>query len=326
MAQIPHVQPGEIIRASLINALIDAANAGGGATVPTGVPVPDLFGKTAGQARTTLMQPSVNLAMGTTIDTTGVIVDPTTADGGARVVINQSPSAGTYVPAGSPVNLVVAAAPSTGSTTPPPPTITRTEDIAHTATSTFRVGDTFVIVGTNFSPTASQNAVTFDGRAAASVAVDATDPTRRLVVVVPTGIPGAPVNPGDPDKAGVVVSVSVGGSTPATTTITVRAPSGVPQPTITNFTTPQFVGSAVTVNGTNFGPTAARNVVTLSGVGATVTSASATQIVFTVPNFSDLSSTSGSTKLVTITIVVKDGSGNTIGQVVSSTNLTVVRP
>ena len=43
MAAIPNVFPGEVIRASLINQLIDAVNAGG-TTVPSGVAVPDVFG------------------------------------------------------------------------------------------------------------------------------------------------------------------------------------------------------------------------------------------------------------------------------------------
>jgi hypothetical protein len=299
-------------------------NAGGTTAVASGVAVPDVFGRTVSQARSLLTQPSVNLALGTAIDTFGAAVDPNTTAGAARLVIGQSPVAGTRVPVGSPVNLVIAAQGTV--TPPPPPTITRTETATGTAATSFRVGDTIAIVGTNFNVVTSQNAVTFDGRAAASVTADAADPTRRLLVVVPTGIPSGPVNPGDPDKAGVVVSVSVAGSAAATTTITVRAPSGVPQPSITSFTNPQFVGSAVTVIGQNFSTTAARNVVSLGGVAATVTSATATQIVFTVPNFADLSMVSGSVKVVTIMLTVNDAGGTAIGTVLSSTPLTVMRP
>jgi PASTA domain len=108
MAQIPHVQPGEVIRSGFINGLIDAINGIGTGTV-TGIAVPDVFGLTLGVARTMITQPSVNLVLGTALDAFGVLVDPNGSTSAARIVIGQSPPPGTRVPVGSTVNLIVAA-------------------------------------------------------------------------------------------------------------------------------------------------------------------------------------------------------------------------
>lgn len=107
MAAIPHVLPGEVIRASLINQLIDAANAGG-SVVPSGVAVPDVFGMPLAQARTTITQPSVNLILGSVFDVFGTAVNPTASISSTRVVLGQVPPANTRVPVGSTVNLTVA--------------------------------------------------------------------------------------------------------------------------------------------------------------------------------------------------------------------------
>jgi hypothetical protein len=320
---IPHVLPGEVIRASLINQLIDAANAGGTAPA-TGVEVPDLFGRTLDQARALLTQPSTNLALGTSLDTFGAVVDPNAAGSGSRFVLNQSPSATTRVPVGTPVNLVIAAASS--GPAQPPPVVTRTETLVGVVTSTFRVGETLVLVGSGFNVAAGLNVVTFDGQPATSVTSDAANPTQRLRVVVPTGIPGGPVNAGDPAKPNVQLAVRNSGSAPAVFNITVDAPSAVPQPDITSFApTQQFVGQNVTITGVNFSNILARNVVTLNGTGATVVSATPTQIVFTVPNLPGLGPGSGATLQVNITVTVNDGGGNPIGSDISTT-FTARRP
>ena len=321
MPPIPHVLPGEVIRASLINQLIDAANAGTG-PAPIGVLVPDLFGRTLSQAQSLLTQPSTNLALGTALDVFGAVVDPSAPGSGSRFVLNQSPSTGTRLPIGSPVNVVIAAP---GTVTLPPPVITRTETVTGTVTSTFRVGDTLVVVGSGFSTAAALNVVTIGGRPATATN-DPANPTQRLVVVVPTGIPGGPVNPGDPTLNNVVLAVSTSGSAPATTQINVQAPSGV-QPNITGFSpSQQFVGSPVTLNGQNFSAVLARNIVRLGTTNATVTVAAATQLTFTVPDLPGLGAPSGSSVNVNITLTVNDAGGNPIGSDVSDTALTVRRP
>jgi hypothetical protein len=324
---IPHVLPGEVIRASLINQLIDAANAGTG-PAPIGVPVPDLFGRTLDQARSLLTQPSTNLALGSVLDVFGAVVDPSAPGSGSRFVLNQSPSTGTYVPIGSPVNVVVAAPGSTP--TPPPPAIIRTETLTATVTSSFRVGESFVIVGSGFNVAAGLNSVTIGGQPVATVLPDPANPTQRLIVAVPTGIPGAPVNPTDPPLPNVQVAVRNQGSTPGTFTITVLPPSAVPLPDIISFLpSSQFVGSNVTIGGANFSSDITRNIVTLSSTpptNAVVVSANTGQIVFTVPDLPGLGAPSGSTLSVFITVTVNDSGGTAIGSDVSNSPLVAVRP
>jgi hypothetical protein len=151
--------------------------------------------------------------------------------------------------------------------------------------SRFAVGGTMVIVGTNFSATASQNMVMLDNTPA-TVTNDPADPTRRLLVMVPTGIPGAPVNAADPPKSGVVVKVQTPTGPPATTTITVTAPVAG-QPTIASVTPLiQFETRDITIDGTNFTATAT---VLIRGVTATIVGTpTAAQIVATVPTFGDI--------------------------------------
>jgi hypothetical protein len=141
-----------------------------------------------------------------------------------------------------------------------------------------------VIVGTNFSATASQNTVTLNN-VPATVFSDPADPTRRLLVVVPTGIPGAPVNPGDADLLNVTVRVQTPAATPATTTITITAPVAG-QPTISSVTpATQFEGSNITIAGANF---AATTQVLIRGTAASIVSRTLTEVVATVPNFPDI--------------------------------------
>ncbi|HEX2076799.1 MAG TPA: IPT/TIG domain-containing protein [Longimicrobium sp.] len=328
MAPIPHVQPGDLIRATDMNALIDIVNA----LEPgpqTGATVPNLVGRTLGQALALLNQQGSSLAPGFAIDVFGAVVSPATPGSLTRLVIMQSPSVGARVSLGTTVDMIIAGQGAGGGNPQPPPapTITRTETATGTPTTTFRVGDTMAIVGTNFSVVAAQNTVTFDGVPAASVSSDPSDPSRRLLVGVPNNIPDAPADPDDPSKSGVVVAVSTGGAS-VTTTITVAAPPGEPQPQISGFTpTAQFVGSNVTINGANFSTNPSRNIVRFGTTNAqAIVSATATQIVATVPNFSDLPVTSGATKLAQISVTVTNESGGEIGTDVAEGNFTAVRP
>jgi FG-GAP repeat/IPT/TIG domain/Bacterial Ig-like domain (group 3) len=127
------------------------------------------------------------------------------------------------------------------------------------------VGTSVTINGTNFSTTAANNIVKFNGITAATP----TSATAiKLVVTVPSGATTG------------TISVTVGALTGTSgSTFTVSPP------TITGFTpTSGPVGTSVTITGTNFSTTAANNTVKFNGVAAAApTSATATQLVVAVP-------------------------------------------
>ncbi len=282
MATLPtQIRPGDVISSDLMNAILDAltqlqGNVSGTQTVP------NFFGSLLSDARTAILLPSRQLALGFTFDVSGASIDPFASSNAALIVLNQSPSAGVRVPPGTPVNLLVSrSGTSTPPPTPNPPTITRTESIGGVAASSFAVGASLVVVGINFSATPSQNTVTFNNVPAASVMVDPADPTRRLIVTVPTGIPGAPTTSGGRALSNVTLRVQTPNGAPATTTLTITAPVAG-QPTIADIApVTQFEGSDITITGTNFTQTAQ---VSIGNTAATVVSRTATTIVATVPN------------------------------------------
>ncbi len=92
------------------------------------------------------------------------------------------------------------------------------------------------------------------------------------------------------NSSGLVTSVSVGTSTITymnTNSCTVAALINVQAPpiSISSFSpTSGAVGTSVTITGVNFNTTAANNIVRLNGVKCTVTSATSTQLVVTIPS------------------------------------------
>lgn len=283
MATLPkQVQPGDVISSELMNAIL-AQLAELGELGPAGTQVvPSVLGTRLADARALITQPSRQLVLGFVIDVSGAAVDPFQAANAGAIVLNQSPAADARVAPNTSVSLVVTEA----STAPvPAPTITRTETPTGTVATAFSVNATMVVVGTGFAAVASQNTVMFNGTRATTVTADPADPTRRLLVVVPPGIPGAPVNPDDSDLPGVVVSVQPLGSAAATTTITVTAPEAS-QPTISSVSPASpFERQNITIVGTNF-VDAAR--VLIRDEPATIVSITPTQIVATVPDFPDI--------------------------------------
>lgn len=124
------------------------------------------------------------------------------------------------------------------------------------------VGGMVSIVGTRFSSTAANNLVKFNGLTA--VVVEAS--TTQLDAVVPVGATTGPV------------TVTVNGMT-----ATSAAPYPI-APSISAFTPARGpVGTTVTISGANFGATPAANSVFFNGTAATITSASTTQLVVSVP-------------------------------------------
>ncbi len=127
-----------------------------------------------------------------------------------------------------------------------------------------QVGSVVKINGTNFGATPGSNAVTFNGTSAIVSSASVTD----LVVNVPAGA-----------STGLVV-VTVGGMASNGVNFTVEATA----PQITSLTPNSGqVGSVVKINGTNFSATPGSNAVTFNGTSAIVSSASATDLVVSVP-------------------------------------------
>lgn len=126
-------------------------------------------------------------------------------------------------------------------------------------------GTSVTINGTNYSATPSSNSVKFNGTPATVTSATTT----KLIVTVPTGAATGPI------------SVTVAGQTVTTTNSFVVV---TPPPTISGFSPSSgAVGAAVTINGSNFATAPAGNSVTFNGTAATVTSASATQLIAVVP-------------------------------------------
>lgn len=302
-ADLPsEVQPGDIISSELMT-LILARLADLSDAVLTGTQtVPGVIGMLLADATSVIQAPSGQLSLGFVVDITGATLSPTSPGNANLIVLNQSPVAGTRVAVNAPVNLVVSQV--AGSTTPgtgPQPAITATETLEGVQESDFPVGGTVVIVGSNFNANPAQNIVTFDG-VAALVNSDQADPTRRLLVTVPAGIPGAPVAAGDPTRFAVPVLLrNAQNNRSASTQINVIAPVA-DAPTISSVApSTALEGTDITITGSNFSDAAQ---VLIRDQPATLVSVSGggTQIVATVPNFADVQQNAIVTASIIVTI------------------------
>lgn len=130
-------------------------------------------------------------------------------------------------------------------------------------------GDTVIITGLHFSTVTTNNTVTFNGATATVTAATST----QLTVTVPPGV--------STGKIAVTVNGQTGTSS---ADFTVTSTSAGSSPTITSFTSSGSEGSTIVITGSNFSATPASNTVTIGGVVATVVSATATQLVVTVPS------------------------------------------
>ncbi len=146
----------------------------------------------------------------------------------------------------------------------PAPTIASFSPTSGIAPGGGAPGTLVTIVGSNFSTTASDNQIKFNGTA--SITASAT--TTQLTATVPQGATSGKI------------TVSLNGLSANSSTDFVVNQS----PTITSFAPLYAVPSAtITVTGTNFNTKPTSNTVTISGVAATVTAATATQLSITVP-------------------------------------------
>ncbi|BAU52003.1 IPT/TIG domain-containing protein [Mucilaginibacter gotjawali] len=124
-------------------------------------------------------------------------------------------------------------------------------------------GVSVTLTGTNFDAVAANNVVKFHGVAATVTAATTTS----LVVTAPAA-----------GSTGAVTVTTTGGTAtgPVFTYLLAPVIAGISPATAA-------AGAAVTITGTNFDATAANDVVKFNGTVATVTSATATQIIATVP-------------------------------------------
>ena len=132
-----------------------------------------------------------------------------------------------------------------------------------------KVGETVTITGTNFSPNASENTVTFNGKPVIVTTVFGN----QIVTKVPAGA----------TTGKIVIAVALNGfSYTALSAADFIVESS--EPSITGFSPASgVIGATVTITGKNFSSIASENSVTFSGFPATVTSSSTTQLVVVVP-------------------------------------------
>lgn len=302
------INPGDVISSNLMRRIIELLNAheaalGGGGG---GVTVPNLFGRTLGEARVSLQLQQ--LVLGTVVDTGGAIVNALAPSAQTRMVLNQVPVSGLKTVAGGAVNLVLAGE-SGGSPPPPaPPAITLL------VPTSVRAGQSLEIRGSGFAGTAAL--VTIGGITAT---VLGTSNVTRLYVTVPSGIPDAPSLPTDPAAAGITVRVANADDTQfATSTITILPPLSNPVTITSVSVNPTTVGQPLTINGTGFATPAGQNTVNFGGTPATPTSGTSTQLTVTVPTGIPGLNAPGDSTDVNLTVT-----RNTDGETGGSTTLTV---
>jgi hypothetical protein len=278
MTQSPTtVAPGDLITAAAWNQLtaqIAALQAQAGATGP-GVPVPNVFGNNLSNVQAIFAVPTMQLLLGSILDTLGNAINPQATGAGVAIVLSQSPPAGSMAAAGTSVNLLVSALPGAAPIVAPVPAITSFSPNPAAVTTEL------VISGQNFATLFSDNSVAFG-----TIQASPTNASLggKLHVVVPTGIPGVATSPGGATVNIPIVVTTSAGASPAMT-CGIAAPPATPPPSIT-IPTPVPVltlGQSATLNGTGFGGIAQANTVTFDGIPAVVNSASSTQLVVTVP-------------------------------------------
>jgi hypothetical protein len=310
MSTITQVQPGDLITADLMNqilsrlAQIDAiVQQLGGSGAPT-ITVPTVYGRLLAEARAIIGVPTLQLNLGSVIDTGGTTVNPNLPQSANLIVVSQMPPPGTRVPPQTSVDLLVA---STGGSAQPTPLPT----INSITQSSAPVNGQVDIFGANFASLFTANTVRFDGTIAA---VSPLSNTQHLIVTVPSTIPGAPTTQGQPAKNGVQVTVTTPAGTSQTPgTITVTAPvPNTPAITSTNPAPPNpaIVNGSLTIIGSNFSTTANQDIVTIGGLAANVTNASATSLTVTVPLVSGLNTIPSTRDNVPVVVTVNGNASN----------------
>jgi hypothetical protein len=131
------------------------------------------------------------------------------------------------------------------------------------------VGTTVIITGKNFSATASDNAVLFNGTSA----IISSSSTTQITAVVPAGA-----------TSGKIFVMTMFNGLNWTITSATDFTVDTNEPTITSFAPANgIVGTTVIITGKNFSATASDNAVLFNGTSAIISSSSTTQITAIVP-------------------------------------------
>ncbi len=249
--QLEKVKPGDLIKADLINGLIDVV--GEHTAVLSGiggvglVSVPNLVGRTFADARAVINLPATHMVLGSVFDAYGQVVNVIATEAQTRIVLNQTPPPGARVAGGTTLSLVLSVRPSAAGTVPSDLPVIKSFDPAST-----RIGEVVVINGDNFDVSRSANEVFFAG-------VKADTPLTADQKTLGVRIPDIP----DPPTGTATKEVDVRVKTPrgeAASKTTVRAKAAVQKPVIASLT-PTMVtqGSTLTITGTGFASTPANN-------------------------------------------------------------------
>lgn len=306
LEDLEEVKPGDLITAALINTLIRAMK-DVVATVGDNV-VPNFFGRTISDVKNALAQGGNKLKIVGAMDAAGVVVDINRTENATRVVVAQIPPPDERVQDNAAVYLLVAAVPGSGPQQAEAPVITGFSPLSAPVSTPVQ------IIGKNFDPSYSKNKVTFDGVPAPGPSADSSP--YSLFVSVPSGIPNAPTQAGQQKTVSVVVTTPNG---IASAQLIITAPPTQPTPIIN--TTGGFspaigakLGSALTVNGQNFG-TVPSNVRVffddqplggspLGPVGVQPSTVSDSQLVVTIPTTLDGFGQTGDRKSVSVKVRV----------------------
>ncbi len=184
-------------------------------------------------------------------------------------------------------------------------TVTPAPNIGSLTPNTGAVGSKIIIAGTNFGPTQGNGNVKFNGVAAVITSWSAT----QIVAAVPK----APTT--TPTTTENVVVTTAGGVSSNTVVFTLT-----PAPSIGSLVPNSgAVGTSVTINGANFGPSQGDGKVTFNGTNANVSSWSASKITATVP----VGATTGKVVVITAGGVEADGVAFTV---ISGPSITSISP
>lgn len=265
------VNPGDLIKSDLINAIIQNIEALNTALAGVGgaglVTVPNTIGRTLAEARTIIINPTTHMNMGGIIDVTGQSVSAVAEEAQVRRVVSQVPVPGARVVSGTAMSLVLSIRPGTGGGTPSDvPTIQ--------SVAAGRIDEVVAITGNNFELAREQNQVFFAG-------VKANDPATATKTMLTVRIPDIGLPPGAPATEVDVLVRTPHGEASSKAMVSPRAQ--VPSPQVAEVSPVQVseLGS-VTVKGTQFAVQPSQNEVLFGEGGASLIPQSGTPGSLTV--------------------------------------------